>query len=54
MEFHVWGYKISSISAYSRACNKHRGKVEKISEDNLDLISSPSPSLKIQTMDGKV
>ena len=33
--------------------NKSR-KVEKISEDNLNLISSPSPSVKIQIMGGKV
>ena len=29
-------------------------KVEKILEDSLDLILSPSPSLKIQIMGGKV
>ena len=29
-------------------------KEEKILEDILDLISSPSPSVKIQIMDGKV
>ena len=28
-------------------------KVEKIQEDSLDLISSPSPSMKIQIIDGK-
>ena len=26
MEFHVWGYKISRISAYFRVWNKHRGR----------------------------
>ena len=30
------------------------GKVEKIQEDSLDLISSPSPSVKIQIIGGKV
>ena len=29
-------------------------KVEKIYEDNLDLIPSPSPSVKIQIIGGKV
>ena len=28
-------------------------KVEKILKGSLDLITSPSPSMKIQTMDGK-
>ena len=30
------------------------GKVEKIQEDSLDSIPSPSPSVKIQIMGGKV
>ena len=30
-----------------------RGKEEKISEDSLDSIPSPSPSVKIQIMGGK-
>ena len=30
------------------------GKVEKILKGSLDLISSPSPSVKIQIMGGKV
>ena len=30
------------------------GKVEKIQEDSLDLIPSPSPSVKIQIIGGKV
>ena len=29
-------------------------KVEKILEDSMDLISSPSPSVKIQIIGGKV
>jgi hypothetical protein len=29
-------------------------KVEKISEDGLDLIPSPSPSVKIQIIGGKI
>jgi hypothetical protein len=30
------------------------GKVKKISEDSLQLITSPQPSVKIQNMGGKV
>ena len=30
-----------------------KGKVEKIEEDSLDLISSPSPTVKIQIIGGK-
>ena len=34
--------------------SKTKGKVEKILKGNLDLIPSPSPSVKIQIMGGKV
>ena len=33
---------------------KYVVKVEKVLKDSLDLIPSPSPSVKIQIMDGKV
>jgi hypothetical protein len=33
---------------------KYQGKVEKILKGSLDLISSPTPSVKIQIMVGKV
>ena len=32
----------------------HWNKVKKIKEDSLDLLSSPSPSVNIQIMGGKV
>ena len=34
-------------------CNSHHCKVEKILEGSLDLIQSPSPSVKIQIKGGK-
>ena len=42
-------YLINSMLEY-----KMRFKVEKIIKDSLDSIPSPSPSVKIQIMDGKV
>ena len=33
---------------------ENNSKIEKIKEDSLDSISSPSPSVKIQIMGGKV
>ena len=41
-------YLINSMLEY-----KMRFKVEKIIKDSLDSIPSPSPSVKIQIMDGK-
>ena len=38
----------------SQIQKQNQGKVEKISEDRLDLIPSPSPSVKIQIIGGKV
>ena len=43
-----------NISGVLSNCWNHICKVEKILEGSLDSIPSPSPSVKIQIMDGKV
>ena len=37
-----------------RTFSQIQDKVEKISEDSLDLMPSPSPLVKIQIMNGKI
>ena len=49
MEFQVWEFKVSKNNVF----RGNFSKVEKILKGNLDLISSPSRSVKIQIMAGK-
>ena len=44
----------SKLKLFDNCVKAHYGKVEKIEEDSLDWIPSPSTSVKIQIVGGKV
>ena len=50
MEFQVWEFKVSKNDVF----RGNFSKVEKILKGSLDSILSPSHSVKIQIMDGKI
>ena len=45
---------VTALIAVCKSASDKPGKVKKIEEDSLDSIPSPSPSVKIQTVGGKV